>query len=264
MNAIIYYFSATGNSLTAAKDLALELGNAKLIPITKASTAEGAESYDAVGIVYPVYMFALPLIVAEFLKTIKIKQGAYVFCVATLGGMPGRPHSLSREILKKRGVDLAAGFSVKMPGNYIVLYGAKPKETQQKLFEKEKARIKDIALYVREGKRGTFEEYPFLINLTLYKLLYKKGSSKIPLLGKNFWATDSCNKCGTCAKVCPVANIEMRDGRPAWLDHCQHCMACLQWCPVEAIEYKKVSVGRKRYRNPDITAQDIMQQNNDG
>ena len=115
MNAIIYYFSATGNSLVAAKDLALELGNAKLVPITKASKAVDAEVYDVVGIVYPVYMFALPLIVAEFLQTVKIKQGAYVFCVATLGGLPGRSHSLSREILKRRGVELAAGFSVRMP-----------------------------------------------------------------------------------------------------------------------------------------------------
>lgn len=258
MNTIIYYFSATGNSLVVARDLAAELGDAKLMPITKALKAGAGEMPEVVGIVFPVYMFGVPLIVADFLKIVKVKQGAYVFSLATLGGLPGRAHSQAQEILRKRGIELAAGFSVLMPGNYTPLYEAKPKDAQQKMFKKEKTKIKEIARFVRERKKAMMEQKPFLPNFLLYKLLYKGGSKQIPLSGKDFWFTAACTKCGLCARICPVLNIEMRDGKPVWLDHCQHCMACLQWCPVEAIQYKKSTLGRKRYHHPEVSEQDIM------
>jgi len=259
MNTTIYYFSATGNSLVVARDLAVELGDTKLIPITKALKSGIDEISDAVGIVFPVYMFGLPLIVVDFLKSLKVKPGAYVFSLATLGGMPGMAHRQAQKILRKRGIKLAAGFSVLMPGNYTPLYGAISDQAQQKMFEKEKIRIKEIACFVR-GKKAIMEQKPFLTNFLLYKLLYKGGSKQIPLSGKGFWFTAACTKCGLCARICPVINIEMRDSKPVWLDHCQHCMACLQWCPVEAIQFKKSTLGKKRYHHPEVSNQEIMAQ----
>ena len=147
-----------------------------------------------------------------------------------------------------------------MPGNYTPLYEAISKERQEKMFEQEKARVKDIAVYVRERKKGIIEEKPVVVNFLLHKLLYKGGSRTIPRSDRDFWATDACTECGICKKVCFVENIELRNGKPAWLHHCQHCMACLQWCPAEAIQYKKNTQGRKRYHHPGVSAQDIMLQ----
>jgi ferredoxin len=260
MKTRIYYFSATGNSLVVARDLVREIEDAQLVPIPKALKADEANTADVVGIVYPVYMFGLPLLVADFLKKVKIRPGAYVFSVATLGGLPGRAHSLAKEILQKRKILLSAGFSVLMPGNYTPLYEAIPEERQNEEFKKEKVKVKEIAQIIREKKTGIIEEKPVLVNFLLYALMYRGGSRQIPLSAKGFWVTDSCTHCGLCAQVCPVANIKMRDGLPAWLDHCQHCMACLQWCPVEAIQYKKSTLGKKRYVHPEVTAQDIIAQ----
>ncbi|MFH1398119.1 MAG: EFR1 family ferrodoxin [Candidatus Omnitrophota bacterium] len=260
MKTMIYYFSATGNSLKVARDLAQELGGAQVYPITKALKENQDEIYDTIGIVYPVYMFGLPLIIVNFLKTIKIKPEAYVFSVATLGGAPGRAHSLAKKILSKRDIELAAGFSVRMPGNYTPLYGAMSGEQQEKMFADENIKIKEIAEYIGAQKRGFFEEGPFLINLVLYKLLYWGGARQISVSDKGFWVNDTCTKCGLCEKVCLVVNIQLKEGKPEWLHNCQHCMACLQWCPVEAIQYKKSTIGRRRYRHPGITAQDIIGQ----
>ena len=262
MNLTLYYFSATGNSLVVARDIASEFKDARLIPITKAFDSGNIEQSDAVGIVFPVYMFGLPLIVTDFLRRLKVKPDTYVFSVATLGGLPGRAHSLARKILKTAGIKLASGFSVMMPGNYTPLYGAISKEQQDGMFQREKVKVKEITRFVRERKSGIFEEKPFFVNFLLYVLLYRGGSAQIPGSAKRFWITEACIKCGRCAKVCPVVNIEMKDGKPLWLDHCQHCMACLQWCPVEAIQYKKATAGKKRYRHPDVNEEDISKQGN--
>jgi ferredoxin len=257
MKTAIYYFSSTGNSLVVAKDLAKGLDNAELIPINRALKMPDATAYEIVGLVYPVYMFGLPLIIAEFLGTLKINPGAYIFSVTTLGGLKGRAHSLAKEILKKRGMSLASGFSVIMPGNYVPLYGAFSKGRQDKMFARQKIKTQQILDFVRRKKHGVMEEKPFLLNLLLYTLFYKVGSAQIPLSAKGFWITETCTKCGLCAKICPVGNIQMQNGKPFWLTHCQHCMGCLQWCPVEAIQYKKLTLGKKRYHHPDIQPLDL-------
>ena len=260
MKTIIYYFSATGNSLVVAKDLAAELGNAAVAAITKTLPSGKMAGYDAVGLVFPVYMFGLPLVVAKFLSLLGVDKDAYVFTVATYGGLPGLPHTMAREILNKQGISLAAGYSVLMPGNYTPMYGAIGQEKQTKMYAAEKLRVKEIAGLVRAKTKNIVEEKPMLPNFLLHHLLYRGGSKMIPNADRDFWVTDACVRCGTCAKVCPVAYIEMRQKLPVWLHHCEHCMACLQWCPAGAIEYKKSTAGRKRYHHPDVKAQDIMAQ----
>jgi ferredoxin len=137
------------------------------------------------------------------------------------------------------------------------LYGAFARERQDKMFAQQKIKIQQILDYLRKQKRGLMEQ-GFLLNFLLYKLLYTFGSVQIPASAKGFWVTPACTKCGLCARVCPVENIQMQDGQPSWLDHCQHCMGCLQWCPVEAIQYKNLTLGKKRYHHPDIQAEEII------
>jgi ferredoxin len=257
LETAIYYFSATGNSLVVARDLAQGLEPAELIQINKALKNPDASAYQRVGFVYPVYMFGLPLIIAEFLRTVKINPETYVFSVATLGGLPGRAHSLAKQILKERGIKLACGFSVVMPGNYTPLYEAFSQEKQQQMFAQEKIKVRRILEHLNLRAEGIMEE-GFLLNYLLYKLLYAGGSKQIPLAAKGFWVTQGCTRCGLCGRICPVENIKMQEAKPVWLDHCQHCMACLQWCPPEAIQYKKLTLGKKRYHHPDVGAHQII------
>lgn len=260
MKTALYYFSGTGNTLVIARDLAQELGGADIIPVTKALKEGSGIQYGAIGIVFPVYMFGLPLIVAKFVKEFSFPKDAHIFAVANFGGMPGRSLQLTRDLLKRRGLQLSAGFGIIMPGNYTPLYGAVSVEKQKQMFDIEKARVKEIASAVRERRPGIESQKNVLLNFLIYALFYNAGSRMVPNEDKNFRVTDKCTKCGLCERVCPVSNIALVDGRPTWLHHCENCMACLQWCPVEAIQYGKGTSGKKRYHHPGVKSADIAAQ----
>ena len=72
---------------------------------------------------------------------------------------------------------------------------------------------------------------------------------KFQVKASGFHVTDKCTRCRKCEEVCPLNNISFLDNRPVWGNECTHCMACICRCPAEAIEYKKASLGRRRYTN---------------
>ena len=77
-----------------------------------------------------------------------------------------------------------------------------------------------------------------------------------------FHTDERCISCGICAQVCPVGNILMAGGRPAWHHRCEQCFACLQWCPEEAIQFGSGTSGKRRYHHPDVTLAEMIQATN--
>lgn len=256
----IFYFSGTGNSLKIARDLAGELGDSRLISIPAVVFEEDvASTAPRVIIVFPVYMFGLPLIVVKFIEKLKVTSGQSIFGVATSGGKPGNALGQMEKLFSAKGVKLAAGFAVKMPGNYTPLYGAVSEEKQKAIFDAAGIKVKKIASAIRDGRASGVEKSSFLANLIFSGIIYKWLSPHIPYMDRRFWATSACITCGTCVKVCQVNNIEIVNARPSWLHHCEQCMACLHWCPVTAIEFSNTTRGRKRYHHPDISVNDIIE-----
>jgi len=256
MKTGIFYFSGTGNSLWAARLLAKELPEAQISNISYTVQFAPSYSYERIGVVFPVYMFGLPLIVRSFLEKLLTSSQTYIFAVATYGGLAGNALPQAARILARRGLKLSAGFLLKMPGNYTPLYEALTLPEQESLFDIARARIGEIGRLIKEGRVVK----PFGIPLSgwLFEGVYRLGSSRIPQADKNFWADEKCDGCGICQKVCPVYNIRLFGGKPAWQHSCQQCLACLHWCPQEAIQYKKSTVGRKRYRNPHVQLKDFI------
>jgi len=260
MNTIIYYFSGTGNSLKVAKDIAAQLGDTKLIRIQKPFKGKTDVSAERIGIVFPVYMWGLPLAVKEFAAQLGAGPDKYIFAAATFGGFPAGTLPMLSKVLKSGGMKLSAGFGVKMPGNYTPMYGAKPEAEQQKCFKDSAEKIKQIVETVRAGKSAPLSKNPWFINALFSGFIYSGGSKRIPKSDEKFFALDTCTKCGICAKVCPVENIKLVEGMPEWLGHCEQCLACLQWCPVDAIQFGKKTIGRKRYHHPDVNVNDILKE----
>lgn len=256
----IFYFSGTGNSLQISKDIAEKLGDTDVISISKIiDNGEIQIESKSLGIVFPVYMCGLPSIVDNFIKALNINKDTYVFAVATMGGMQGNSLKQINDLMENKNKKLNAGFTVAMPGNYIPMYGAKSKESQIKTFDKVKIKVDDIVNVVKEKKNQGYEKSNLLVEKVIAPLMYKKIGT-IHNLDNNFWVKDNCTSCGICQKVCGVNNIEIKNGKPTWKNKCEQCMACIQYCPQEAIEYSKKTIGRKRYKNPNISLKDMINQ----
>lgn len=84
----IFYFSGTGNSLAVSKAIAEKLGNTDVIPMVQSNALEKVNNSERIGLIFPVYVFGLPLVVNRFVKSLRIPKTTYLFAVAVHGGMP--------------------------------------------------------------------------------------------------------------------------------------------------------------------------------
>ncbi len=145
-----------------------------------------------------------------------------------------------------------------MPDN-STKYGDIPEEKQKEMIYNADKRIEDIAKIVN-GKEEHFDNN----NTSLFKTYIHPGIdcrfaySSIKEQDKKYTTDEKCNGCSTCQKVCPVNNITMKDNKPVWNNHCQLCAACMNWCPTESIQWGKMTIGIKRYHNPNINVKDIF------
>jgi flavodoxin len=188
MKTIIYYFSATGNSLKVAKDLAEKLGDTTLVAIPKVMTSELDLHADNIGIVYTVYCWGIPPMVAKFLNKLRPEHAKYFFAIATYGGSSAGTLLQAKKRLKKHTIKLASGFVVQMPTNYIVWGEALSEEEQEKLFHSWNKRVDVIANIIKNQKEHDIEAGSFLSNLFLSKALYSISIPKFPKMDKSFWS----------------------------------------------------------------------------
>ena len=134
-NYMIFYFSGTGNSLYVAQKLHESEGG-ELISIYDAIKEKRfkykVEEDEKIGIVCPVYYWAIPTVVYEFIDQLIVESSAkpFVYAVVTCGNFIGNADKMLGNLLKQRNLQLSSVFSVKMPGNYVMWYDVSDKEKQ--------------------------------------------------------------------------------------------------------------------------------------
>lgn len=257
MKTVIFYFSGTGNCLKIARDLAGELPDTDIVPIPVAVRRDDVSVSGRAGFVFPVYALGVPLMVADFIDKLKIDPRTYIFAIASPASVSGNTFDQLDSRLKKKGARLSCGFVVTMPNNYTPFGGAVSAEKQEKLFAKEKARVREIAAVIKSGATRRIENSKLPLKL-LGAVISPFAAKMMRGEDRHFWVTGSCNGCGTCKNVCPAGNIEIAGNRPGWLHRCEQCFACFQWCPREAVQYGKSTVGKKRYHNPNVKMKDLI------
>lgn len=258
MADVIFYFTGTGNSLAAARKLAAKLGDTQVMSIADLIEEDTiALPYERIGFAFPVYYATVPTIVRRFIRKLKFDASQYLYGVATFGAESGLVFEHLGRLVAESGGKLSAGFPLHMPGNYIIKYGAIPAAIQQKLFKNEG---KKLELFADTVKNKTTTNPRTIVIFKLFERIDEKIIANFGRLAVNYHVTERCNGCGTCARVCPVhnINISLTSKHPDWGETCEQCMACIQWCPWQAIEYADKTQKRTRYRNPEITLSDMF------
>jgi len=252
----IYCFTGTGNSLFVARRLAEALGG-EVLSMARAMREAALPMSDRAVLVYPTYMYRPPRLVAAFFR--KLEPGTSAVAVVTHGGDPGSALFRAKALLKERGVSLRAGHGVSMPGNYTPFGGPGAKEEVERLLGEAGKRVDAIAAGIAAGEAHFDPPSGSAFRRLVYpELWYRLGYWAIPMTDQKFWVGERCDGCGTCARVCPVGNVEMADKRPRWNKKCEQCLACLQWCPRGAVELGKSTSGVDRYQNPEVSRRDLI------
>jgi ferredoxin len=65
---------------------------------------------------------------------------------------------------------------------------------------------------------------------------------------------NKCNKCGICANLCPLENIEIKDVIQ-FKDKCIFCLRCVSYCPQQAMSnkillktYRALNIGEMKWK----------------
>lgn len=267
MSTRIFYFSGTGNSLFVARKLAERLPDSQITSMVSTCKSGPAEvDADVVGLVFPVHAFSLPTLVRRFVSSLSFKSNPYVFAAATRGGSCCRLFEELDGALRGRGARLQGFSFIDMPNNYLTLFGIPSDGEIRRLTEEAQARIGQMAEAVRsrvqyrpEDPHESFAEKNILFPLlgSLHK------ATKFFNYGNRFYADPACDGCGVCGKVCLSDRITMRGGRPEWDRNaeCLMCFACIHACPRRAVQLKGTKTpGLERYRHPDVTVANIMEE----
>lgn len=251
---MIFYYSGCGNSAFVMRRLVSALEEQKqFIPKVDTTKPLTFSADEALGFVFPVYSWAPPKIVLDFISKLQFtNKPSYCYMVCTCGDQAGKTDVIFAKALQKKGIVLDAAFSVQMPETYINLPGFEldTSEGANKKIEAAKKRIPIIANRLKNRERGVrdvivgnmawFKSHP--IKWLFYKFL---------ITDKPFYATDACVGCGVCAANCPVENIKIVDGRPQWQGNCITCMSCYHRCPQHAIQFGKQTRNKGQYYLPE-------------
>ena len=262
----IFYFSGTGNSLHVARELRLRFPGALLIPIAGLSGKESFTSEaDVVGLVFPIHALTLPWQVKCFLEKATFHPTSYKFAIATRICFATVFAKIDR-LLAKQNTSLDAHFCFEMPETYVPLFQTYSQEQFARAEAQMLSRLAMVTSVV--VNRGTYrpkDPYAWLFfSRAIYPLItawFQKN--RFPNMERSFCASEDCNGCGICERICLSSKIRMKSRRPVWQTdvRCSYCFACLHYCPMQAIQIsRRNTVTKGRYHHPAITMDDIASQ----
>ena len=255
---MILYFSGTGNTRYVAGLLASRIGDSNVREFSAEELRQPDDaSFDTndecVIWAFPTYSWGIPPVVAEIMKRSAFGPGflrARHYMVTTCGDDVGLIERQWRRIMSRRGIAVRYAYAVEMPNTYTLMKGfdVDSEEVAGRKLAQAPAAVDRIADALKNDKSGDIlirRKFSWFKSAVIYPWFIRHAMSPKP-----FHVDEGCNGCGTCARTCPMANIEVRDGRPQWGTACAGCLRCYHICPRHAVRYGSATEGKGQYICP--------------
>lgn len=249
---LVFYFTATGNSLFIAK----QFSDTPLSIPQELKKSDFIYEADEIGFVFPDYAAAAPMIVREFIGKARFKA-KYIFSVITFGNASVNVAEWWDKFALEKGLKNNYVNHILMVDNYLPVFDMNEQIKIDKKTDELLARIiEDITErkdYTAPSDMGWFRE-DMLKNMQ--DMHFSQTSEQLIKLDK-----DRCIGCSTCTKVCPRGNFRLTDNGLEYSGKCEFCLACIHSCAQHALSLERERNKDARYRHPEISLNEIIRSN---
>ena len=249
---IVFYFTATGNSLFIAK----QLSDSPLSIPQELKKTDLTYEADEIGFVFPDYAAAVPVIVREFVEKARFKA-SYIFSVITFGNASVNVAEWWNDWTKAKGLNNNYINTILMVDNYLPVFDMNEQiKIDKKTDENMAGIISDISGhkdFIAPSEMGWFTKEMLQ---GMQDMHFSQKSEQLIKLD-----ADKCIQCTTCTEVCPRGNFSLTSGGLQISGKCEFCLACVQNCPQHALSLERERNKEARYRHPDISLNEIKRAN---
>ena len=209
------YFSSTGNTKYVVNRFIEKCGDKDTYSIENIDAVNSIKENDDIVFGYPIYYSNLPKIVKDFINdSAGIWKGKRIFIIVVMGLFSGDGSDCTARLLSKYGVEIIGGMYLKMPdciSDAKLL--KKSLEENIKLVKSADDKIDRVVNGLKKGKKtkeglGIISQ---IAGLPGQRLLFNNKTAEYS--NKLKIDESKCIVCGKCVKLCPMNNIEIRDGR---------------------------------------------------
>lgn len=244
---MVLYFSGTGNSRFIARKIAERLDETlvNLNDRIKRQDFSPIVEKERLIFVSPTYAWRIPRVMEDWIRRVPFTGGKDCWFVMDCGSEIGNADKYLRRLCAQKGLRYHGVAQVVMPENYVAMFPVPDQAQARQIIEKAQPAIEQVIQRLSAGQdfpRPRRNGYDRLMSSIANPLFYR-----FAVKAKAFRADSRCTGCGQCARLCPLNNIQLQNGKPVWGSHCTHCMACICLCPSQAVEYGQKSVGKPRY-----------------
>jgi ferredoxin/flavodoxin len=247
----LYYFSGTGNTLLAAREMQKTFSEKGLncdLHRIETSDPRKIDLSHTIGLAFPIAAFTTYPLVLDFINGMPEAKGTKVFALCTMGGFSLCAMGPVKKIMKKKGYLAIGAKQVVMPSN--LWYKNYDPAKIQKAIGKGQEKARDFALDLVAGK-SSWIRFPLIPDILFPLFKSKRIWQSTP--GYVKVNTEKCTKCAQCVEMCPVEAIQINE-ELAISNACQWCMRCISYCPEKALYYSQDQY--QRYQ--PVEAKDLL------
>ncbi len=257
---MVLYFTGTGNSKCIAERIAHDLDDS-MYSINfgiRHNIYPDISSEETLIFCTPTYAWRFPKLVDVWVRATENNTQIFLnkkaYFIMTCASSIGSSKDYIKELCDRMQMPLMGCAQILMPQNYIPYFDCPSEEDSEAIVREALRQADELSALIANGEQ--FPEVPVTTLGSFCSIFVHPIFNTFSSKGRKFYSTNACNGCGKCAADCPLGNIVIIDGRPAWSNHCTNCMGCINGCPEQAIEFGKRTAGKRRYQCPGITDPD--------